>query len=248
MSYRPVKDGIEKSHQLVTYEEVEPPQDLQSLVHCFWQLKTIAPLPQNFVYHVIPDACANLLFDQKNLDVAAVTAIHTKAIQLELGTDFHYIGVQLLPGAWRGPREEVQDGLVTAAYDGSLPLNELNRSLSNLEFSAQQEVLTKFLKGLIAKSLIKEHALVSRILQNLQRVNSVAEMAELVELSQRQLQRSLKFATGFSPHDFLKVLRLQQSLREDYLAYYTDQSHFIRSFKTVVGYTPGKFREKFDDV
>ena len=48
-------------------------------------------------------------------------------------------------------------------------------------------------------------------------IRSVADMAALAELSPRQLQRKLKELTGFAPHDFLKVLRVQQSFRKHYL-------------------------------
>ena len=71
-------------------------------------------------------------------------------------------------------------------------------------------------------------------------------MAEITGLSPRQLQRKIKSSTGFSPHDFLKVLRIQKSFREDYLYYYADQSHFIHSFRKIIGYTPGEYFNEFD--
>jgi AraC-like DNA-binding protein len=71
-------------------------------------------------------------------------------------------------------------------------------------------------------------------------------MAGITHLSPRQLQRTLKRTTGFSPHDFLKVLRLQQSLKQYNLDRYTDQSHFIRSFKKITGYTPTEYFRRYD--
>ena len=71
-------------------------------------------------------------------------------------------------------------------------------------------------------------------------------MAEAAALSPRQLQRKLKATTGFSPHDLLKVLRLQNSFRQDYLLSFADQSHFTHSFRDITGYTPGAFMKTFD--
>ena len=71
-------------------------------------------------------------------------------------------------------------------------------------------------------------------------------MAEAAGVSARQLQRILKHTTGFSPHDLLKVLRLQQSLNGSDTWSYADQSHFIHSFRNATGYTPGKYAKKFD--
>jgi AraC-like DNA-binding protein len=60
-----------------------------------------------------------------------------------------------------------------------------------------------------------------------------------------QLQRLLRQITGFSPHDLLKVLRLQQSFRRHYLDLYADQSHFTTAFRRAIGYTPGHYRKAF---
>ena len=71
-------------------------------------------------------------------------------------------------------------------------------------------------------------------------------MASAAALSPRQLQRRLKAETGFSPHDLLKVLRLQKSFRQDYLLSFADQSHFTHSFRELTGFTPGEFQKRFD--
>ena len=85
-----------------------------------------------------------------------------------------------------------------------------------------------------------------RIFQHLEDIHSVADMAEVAELSPRQLQRVLKRTTGFAPHDFFTVLRLQQSLAGEPSLAYADQSHFIHSFKRATGYTPARYARKFD--
>ena len=84
------------------------------------------------------------------------------------------------------------------------------------------------------------------VLTNLDEIHSVADMAKLAALSPRQLQRTLKATTGFSPHDLLKVLRLQRSFRQDYLLSFADQSHFTHSFRNMTGHTPGQFNKTFD--
>jgi AraC-like DNA-binding protein len=244
--YKPVKDGIEKSAKFVSYIE-EPAQDhLTELVHCYWELKTESPLPEDFRYHVLPDACVNILLNQIDRDVAAITAIHTTATVLNLGKSFHYIGVQLLPGVWRGSSAEIQRGYVDQPYAGDLSLVALNEKLSGLDFTEQQSLLSKFVEKLRDDELIAANETTAEILRNLDEIRSVADMAAITKLSSRQLQRVLKETTGFSPHDFLKVLRVQQSFRNDHLAYYADQSHFIHSFRKVTGYTPTKYAKKFD--
>lgn len=244
--YTPVKDGIDKAAKSVVYLEEKPPGHLCDVVHCFWVLKTETPLPEDFRYHVLPDACVNLLFDQFSPDIAAVTALNTSALILNLGRVFHFVGVQLLPGVWQGDPRDIKKTLVDRPYVGHLPLVAVNKTLIGKDFAQQQAILTHFIEDCVRDGLVAPNLLTATLLQNLNQTKTVADMAALTGVSPRQLQRSLKRLTGFAPHDFLKVLRIQQSFRQDYLTYYADQSHYIHSFRKVTGYTPTQYIKKFD--
>lgn len=244
--YNPVKDGIEKTVRSVGYIEVEPPSDLSELVHCFWEIKTDRVLPDDFCFHILPDACVNILLNQLDTNIAAITALHTTSKVLNLGKMFHYVGIQLLPGVWRGSPDEIIRGFVDKPYLGNLPLIKTNSELATLDFSAKQTVLAKLVEQLVSEKLVVANTVTAKILTNLDDIHSVADMAAVTSMSPRQLQRTLKQTTGFSPHDFLKILRMQQSFKENYLAYYADQSHFIHSFRKITGYTPLSYTKRFD--
>jgi AraC-like DNA-binding protein len=244
--YNPVKDGIKKTVQSVRYEEVKPPADLSGLVHCFWQLKTEAVLPDDFCLHVLPDACVNILFNLADTNIAAITARQTTYVALNLGKKFHYAGVQLLPGVWQGNRKEIAHGFVDAPYSGDLPLIATAQKLARLNFSAGQTVSAELVRQLVAQKFIVANTVTASILAEIGDIQTVGDMAAAANLSSRQLQRTLKKTTGFSPHDLLKILRLQQAFRGHYLESYADQSHFIHSFKKITGYTPAEFFKSFD--
>ncbi|MDX2775792.1 AraC family transcriptional regulator [Streptomyces caniscabiei] len=244
--YSPVKDGIEKAVQSVRYTEARSPADLGELVHCFWELKTTAPLADDFYLHVLPDACVNVLFNMVDTDIAAITALQTKYEVLNLGRSFHYVGIQLLPGVWRGDRDEIFDRFVDSPYAGTLPLVETAEALARLDFADQHPVLAVLVRRLATEGLVLPNDITVKILTHLDVVHSVADMAAVTGRSARQLQRVLKRTTGFSPHDFLKVVRLQRSFGRDYLTSYTDQSHFIHSFRALTGYTPAAYYKRFD--
>lgn len=243
--YAPVVDGFSLRGADVRYVERPPPQDLADVVHVFWELRTLAALPVDFLYHALPDACVNLLFDQIHPEVAGVTALHTEATTLNLGTRFHYVGLQFFPGVWQGDRNEIQDRYVGTAYRGALPLVHTNRQLAGLDFEAMGQVLADLVRWCVAHGHVRGHPLTAAILSRLDAIRTVADMAALVGLSTRQLQRTLRQITGFSPHDLLKVLRLQQSFRAHYLELYADQSHFTTAFRRAIGYTPGQYRKAF---
>ena len=244
--YDPIRDGVDRSARHVRYAVVRPPERLSDLVHCYWELRTEAPLGEDFGLHAIPDACVNILFNLAEPEIAGITALRTTHEVLNLGRAFHYAGIQLLPGVWRGNRAEIAFQYVGTRYEGALPLIAAGRRLAELGFAAGQDVMSDLVVRFASAGLVARNPVTGRILARLDEIRSVAGMAQAAGLSPRQLQRRLKRTTGFSPHDLLKVLRLQQSFRQHYLDLYADQSHYIHSFRRVTGYTPGQFAEKFD--
>lgn len=243
--YDPVKDGVSKSVR-VSYLEASPPPDLSEVVHCFWEIKTEQDLQEDFTLHVLPDACVNILLNPLEPAIAGVTAIQTKYITLNLGRRFHYVGVQLYPGVWMGPREETVDHYVGEPYRGELPLVRTARQVSRLGFQEASGPLSRLVGDLLEASVIGENPTTSAILRKLDSIRTVADMAAAAQLSPRQLQRRLKETTGFRPHDLLKVLRIQQSFRKDVLLAFSDQAHFIHAFRQLTGYPPGEFKKIFD--
>lgn len=244
--YDPIKDGMKKNIGPVIYNEAKPSQDLRNIVHSYWQIKTQTPLKDDFTLHAIPDACINILFNQNNTDIAGITGLKTTYTELNLGKDFNYAGIQFFPGVWQGNREETKDSFVGSKYLGKLPLISINVKTAPLSFTDKLPIFTDLVSSLVEHKIVEQNKIVQKILSNLDRMHSVYEMAEIVHHSPRQLQRILKEATGFSPHDFLKVMRLQQSLKKHNADLYTDQSHFIRSFKKITGYTPTEYFRKYD--
>ena len=244
--YDPIPDGVEKTALSVRYSVEKPPEHLSGAVHCYWELKTEATLEEDFFLHAVPDACVNILFNQADTEIAGVTALRTTYEVLNLGKSFHYVGIQLLPGVWQGNPQEIADQFVGTPYSGELPLVATSRQLVQRGFSGKQELLTGLVQWFIDANLVVRNPVTERILANLDNIRTVADMAAVACISTRQLQRNLKKTTRFSPHDLLKVLRIQQSFKQHYLDLYADQSHYIHSFRKLTGYTPAQYINKFD--
>lgn len=244
--YDPIPDGVEKTVHAVRYTVEQPPAHLSGLVHCYWELKTESALADDFCLHAMPDACVNILFNQVDTEIAGVTALRTKYEVLNLGRSFHYVGIQLLPGVWQGNPDEIAGRFVGTPYAGELPLVAASRELAPCAFPAKRDIMSRLVQCLIDAGLVVSNPVAEKILARLDDIRSVADMAAIACLSPRQLQRKLKETTGFSPHDLLKVLRIQQSFRRHYLDLYADQPHYIHSFRKVTGYTPAKYADKFD--
>ncbi|MEM8905700.1 MAG: AraC family transcriptional regulator [Actinomycetota bacterium] len=244
--YDPVRDGVPKAVESVAYEELRPPTELGQLVHCFWELRTTTDLAEDLTLHALPDACVNLLFDQHDPRIAGVTQLLTTHTTLPLGRSFHYAGIQLYPGVWRGDPEETVDHYVGEPYSGDLPLVEVGTAAASHDLDGKAIVFADFVEALLDDGLIAPNRVTAAILTNLHDIRSVGDMAAVAAVSPRQLQRTLKATTGFAPHDLLKVLRVQESFRRDHLLSFSDQSHYTHSFRKVTGYTPVRFGQTFD--
>ena len=244
--YSPKGNGKDKAVQEVQFVEAEPPSELRGIVHRFLELKTDGTLADDYRFHALPDACTYLVFDLLEAKITGVSKLRAASEEFNLGREFHFVNVRFLPGVWQGNLDDVAYGMVDSQYTGDLPLVEINRELSNKKFADQQQILSELVGFLMERELVAPNPVTEKIFQNLEEIQTVADMAAFSELSTRQLQRTLKKTTGFAPHDFLKVLRLQQALNGDGTWSYADQSHFIHSFRKATGYTPGKYSRKFD--
>ncbi|MET1413765.1 AraC family transcriptional regulator [Roseibium sp. HPY-6] len=244
--YDPKGNGRERAVDAVQFVEALPPAHLSGIVHRFLELKTQSALPSDYRFHALPDACTYAIFDQLDPKAAGITRLRASSEELNLQRSFHYVNIRFLPGVWQRDREPVAYGLVNGGYSGGLPLVSLNKEMSGLDFVAKQAVMSKFVDGLVSDQTVVANPVTEKIFQNIDAIRTVADMAEIANLSPRQLQRVLKKTTGFAPHDFLKVLRLQQSLDGEPSLAYADQSHFIHSFRKATGYTPEKYARKFD--
>jgi AraC-like DNA-binding protein len=244
--YSPIQDGIEKTVLSVRYAEAKPPINLAGLVHCFWELKTDSALAEDFELHALPDACVNILFNQTDTSIAGVTALRTASEVLNLGKTFHYVGIQFFPGVWQGNSAEIVDHFIGTPYLGQLPLTATSSKLTKFDFTGKQLILIELVQWFVEKKFVVPNVVTEKILTNINDIRTVADMAVVAQMSPRQLQRTLKRTTGFSPHDLLKILRMQKSFKQHYLDLYSDQPHFIHSFRKITGYTPAKYTDKFD--
>lgn len=230
----------------VQFVEKEPPAHLRGIVHRFLELKTDGLLASDYCFHALPDGCTYIVLDQLQRQVAGVSRLRAASEEFNLGRRFHFVNIRFLPGVWQGSPEGISYGLVKEPYTGLLPLEDVNRELSATGFADGIGVLSRLVERLLEGGQVAANPVTERIFRHLDDIHNVADMAELCGLSARQLQRNLKRSTGFAPHDFLKVIRLQLALNGGDTFSYADQSHFIHSFRKATGYTPGKYSRKFD--
>ncbi|MRG59159.1 helix-turn-helix domain-containing protein [Agromyces sp. CFH 90414] len=241
--YDPAGNATDKAGGDVVFEEALPPPSVLEVVHRFVSLRTGSRLASDYRFHALPDACTYVIFDQRDPRICGITRLRAASHELDLGREFHFTNVRLLPGTWAG---DSALGMIDAPYTGDLPLIEFGARLHERGFVDQQAILVELIEWFADHGLVSPNPTTRRIFEQIDEIHTVADMARAACLSPRQLQRTMQQSTGFAPHDFLKVIRLQQTLRSADHSSYADQSHFIRSFRAATGYTPGQFSRAFD--
>lgn len=106
-------------------------------------------------------------------------------------------------------------------------------------------------------ALVKKALLLTQ--QNIDTPLSVAETARRLGASRRRLERHFQHAVGMTPTLAYKIMRLEHA---EFLLRHTDRSvteianatgfcdssHFVRTFRTRRGLTPGEFREREAEI
>ncbi|MBE7178394.1 MAG: AraC family transcriptional regulator, partial [Mucilaginibacter polytrichastri] len=82
----------------VYYHEEKPHVLLQPYIWCYWELKTISALPEDYRYSVVADGCTDIFFSPDDLADATVAGFNPSHTEFVLGRQFRYLGVRFLPG------------------------------------------------------------------------------------------------------------------------------------------------------
>ncbi len=150
-----------------------------------------------------------------------------------------------------------------SAHEGakSEGMNVLVLALHSLDDDHAYEVVSAFLDATLAPVEVvgglpprRLQRVFAHIRENVGRDLSVAELAQVVGMSQYYFSKLFKTSTGTTPHQYVmrqRVERAQEHLRETRTALaevatlvgFETQSHFTSVFRRLVGATPKHYRE-----
>ena len=141
---------------------------------------------------------------------------------------------------------------------------DLREQLLNMgNVSGQVNMLCAYLFAQICKNDHKTDMQTDYVLSMMIRSKgtvSLKVLQEALRMSERSLERKFKAHVGISPKMFLRICGFQASLSQlknnEYeklsdIAYengYSDQSHFIRTFKEFAGFSPYQYQKQTDNV
>lgn len=244
------------------YSEHRPPADLAPWVACFWQIQGATSNGVPHFHRVLPDGCADLLFDLESARCAGglpagLVGPMSQASLYPLRGAVDLLGVRLRPGvvnAFTGvPADRV--------LDGGAPLAELPTALRASIAALSEETETavsqliricrKRAADLDSPDLLVKHAL-GKWSRAERGMPVVSVLARDVGLSERSFERRFVAQVGLTPVRFRRLARLRAVLRlhagglRDWAELaaatgFSDQSHLVRDCRAFTGLTPSEW-------
>jgi AraC-like DNA-binding protein len=266
--YRPVQPWISNTQSLLPesfiglrYQEFAPPPELADILVGVWTLTDPGQGDGPRQYHVVPDACSDLIFNQQAGE-GFIFGTVTQAKTVEMPGPVSIVGVRLQPHllpAFTGIPASAVQNLEPSFREASIyqmqDLFERHTALSNGTFGVREaEALARAVAATLRPDRVNIRArwLTSALLSS---AGSVDQAARTTGFSARQLQRIAQHDLGLTPKRLGRILRIQQAFptvlqrnRCHALAAvehgFADQAHMIREFQCLTAYSPKFWRDR----
>ena len=246
----------------LSYSEYLPPNDLAPWVACFWQIAGGIPDGTSVLHRVLPDGCADLLFDLEGCRRAGGTPADivgpmSSAHVFALHGTIDLLGARLRPGAIRAFGGVQADRLL----DTTAPISELLPSLrldvAELADTTNSAVRIRVLINAFRRrsgALNRPDPLVCQALTRWARAerpefSTISVLTRDLGLSERAFERRFVAQVGLTPVRYRRLARFRSVLRlhaaglRDWAALaavtgFSDQSHLVRDHREFAGLTP----------
>lgn len=244
----------EKKFQLSRHA---PVQDLSFFVERYWIVIWDLRGQEPYVQETLPYPCVNLVFEESQTRVYGVDTGKFARLLEEKGRVF---GVKFKPGAFypfvKSPVSRLTNSSLNFQDVFGFDCNALEKELLAQEDEGEMVKLAeKFLCEIVPerdKHVGEINEIVDYIIAH-REITRVEDVVCQLNLNKRALQRLFRQYVGVSPKWVIKRYRLHEVAERlanggivDWPGIvvelgYSDQAHFIKDFKTIVGRTPAEY-------
>lgn len=249
------------------FTKINPHPDLEQFIVCYWMMQSNDPTPK--IDKIIPDGFTELIFNYGNVYKAKTSqGWQLQTPNLFAGQISSYFYLENT-----GTTASVAIKLKPAALSQlfNLKMDQYTDKILDLDTFPNQQLATLKEKILPFKDeyqlklvldnyfIERSHSATENPLNNTLNLifksngmASVAEMADIAGVGERQLERLFKKFVGLSPKYYARIIRFNyifQLIKSKkstwteivYQSGYYDQSHFIRNFKAFTGEDPSSY-------
>lgn len=231
------------------YVEIEPGAGRRAGIECFWTGGRSGE-PH---YEILPDGCVDVVFEFAPAgNRTLLFGTTTRSTPFAVAPDAEYFGLRFHPGcapaALPARPAEIADRHEDLPDFLGLCADRLRDAGTAAARRALLEARTIAVAGVLSETAVVRAV---RLIRMHRGCIGIADLAQACNIGTRQLERRFAAQVGVSPKAFCRFTRLRSAF--DALAGhahrnladlaaehgYTDQSHFIRDFKSLTGRTPG---------
>jgi len=244
----------EKKFQLSRHP---PAQDLAFFIERYWIVSWDLRGQQPYVQETLPYPCVNLVFEQGQ---SRVYGVETGKFARLLENKGRVFGIKFRPGAFypfvKMPVCQITNTSIAFRDVFSIESTALEEAILDRENEREVvEIVESFLRERLPER-DKHVGLINEIVDYViahQEITRVDDVTSQFNLNTRTMQRLFRQYVGVSPKWVIKRYRLHEVAERlaegesvDWPGMvlelgYSDQAHFIKDFKTIVGRTPAEY-------
>ena len=255
---------------MMFYREIAPPKEISHLVLSFWEFAVKSENRQPIIHEVFPDGCISILYYRhQNLDV---NTLFTNALTLEIFKTEVYAGdifwgMRLSPAACASilrlnPAEVQPESINDSKKFAHLTKGILEKLVACRDFEEAIRIYETQIKTLkLAPQAVDEKvAEAVRIIEENSGELKISEIAKIIGLSIRQLERRFGRSAGLTPKQFVRARRIRAAavslVEETEMNWanraaamgFADQAHLTHEFSTLTGRSPNSFAERVKKI
>jgi AraC-like DNA-binding protein len=241
----------------------------KNIIHSIWQVNGLTSFQNE---RIAPKGVVEIIFnltENPPLDATIgcqpfqlakcfINGYNTCPIRLQLPKHHVFFGVQFHPVAVKRLFKIPACEFANIAIDLTLlcpSFNSLWHQLAAKQlFSEKVEIIEEWIAGKIIELHPQEQLLSAFLENNIVIISSVTELAKKLCYSPRHLSRKIYELTKMNTEEFLLYKKYLHSLhlihntnfnltKIAYHSNFADQSHFIKSFKSLAQITPGEYKQ-----
>lgn len=250
----------------MSYREAAPSADVSHLVFSFWEFSTATEDFGTIQHEIFPDGCVSLFYHRSekfNLRRVAFNGLNLESVTVPVFPKDIFWGMRISPAACANVlRFDPADFRNVRVMEAERFLHLTRGLLEKLNACENFVEAVAVFENHLRKLNFGRDVCDEKVAQALQIIEEtggeikIAELAEQLNLSARQLERRFKAASGLSPKQFARTRRLRATAvalvenkrvnwaRRAAEMGFTDQAHLSREFVSVTKRSPNSFAER----
>jgi AraC-like DNA-binding protein len=248
----------EKKFQLSRHP---PAEDLSFFVERYWIVSWDLRGQEPYVQETLPYPCVHLVFEK---DQSRVFGVETGKFARLLENKGRVFGIKFKPGAFypfvKSPVSQFTNDSISFWDAFGVESKALEEAILSREDEGEMiELAEKFLRERLPEQ-DKNVGIINEIVDYIiahREITKVDDVVSRLNINKRTLQRLFRQYVGVSPKWVIKRYRLHEVAERlaegkvvDWSGIvlelgYSDQAHFIKDFKAIVGRTPAEYARQF---